>query len=208
MKTKNSQTILLTVASNRGIGFWTSICLGFSNFFGFKSYRYNLKLNAILKEITEKLEEKMENYPDYDFSDFRIVKENKLCYIGSVYGVLKPGREVVETEPEEELDEVETEIEETQPEPQPEPESVKVAEEVMPKKVSNDIIEKGNFVVFTSAFSYKDENGKSKNVKKGVYGEVVGRDSLGDYFDIECVTLQHETYIIKNVPKEYLRKLN
>lgn len=108
MRTK---TILLTSSANVGLGFWTSICLGFARFFGVKSKNYNKKLNTVIDLVKQDLKRQMEQYPNYTFSDFRIVKDGSLAYTASVIGVGEAPdvEEMVKTLNEEEIKPVEIE---------------------------------------------------------------------------------------------------
>ena len=91
--THNKKTILITASSNCGVGLWTSICVFFASIFGVESTNYTKKMNRVVDSVKRKMIEKMNKYPDYEFGDFRIVKEKGLVYSGSVIGVLKKEKE-------------------------------------------------------------------------------------------------------------------
>lgn len=86
----NNKTILLTAHEYIGLGIVTRICIFVAGFFGRKSKRYDNKRSKVLDNIKDDLLTQMEEYPDYVFSDFRIVREDNLNYIGTVIGVKKP----------------------------------------------------------------------------------------------------------------------
>lgn len=83
----NNTTILLTAHEYIGLGIITRICIFVAGFFGKKSKRYDYKRSLVLSNIKDDLLTQMEEYPDYVFSDFRIVREDNLNYIGTVMGV-------------------------------------------------------------------------------------------------------------------------
>lgn len=97
------ETILLTASENVGVGLWTSICIAFASIFGVKSRSFNRKLNRVMKRLKEDLYDQMDDYPGYDFSDFRIVRDGSLAYTASVIGVGIPS--LPENDDEEYLDE-------------------------------------------------------------------------------------------------------
>lgn len=79
--------ILLTAASNIGVGLLTSICIALVSIFGIESKNYTRKMDIALGAVKSKLEDMMSKLPDYDFRDFRVVKEGNLAYTGSVMGI-------------------------------------------------------------------------------------------------------------------------
>lgn len=87
---KNDQdVILITASAHLGLGFWTHICMSFADFFGKTSIRYETKLYKVMGLINLRLLTKMKSFPDYDFVDYRIVKDGKLSYVGSCMGIKK-----------------------------------------------------------------------------------------------------------------------
>ena len=79
----------VTACSNCGIGLWTSICVSFASILGVESKNYTKKLNKVLTAVREKLDEVAKANPQYDFRDFRVVKEGKVAYTGTMMGVKK-----------------------------------------------------------------------------------------------------------------------
>lgn len=93
MMTKDNQrTILLTAHEYIGLGIWTRVCIIVSSIFGMKSKSYDNKRTRVLESIKQDLYTQMADYEDYDFSDFRIVREDNLNYIGTVMGVRREGK--------------------------------------------------------------------------------------------------------------------
>ncbi len=80
---------LFTAASNNGVGLWTSICISFASIFGVESVNYTRKMNMVLTRVSSKLEEVMKEYPEFEYRDFRVIKEGNLAYTASVMGIRK-----------------------------------------------------------------------------------------------------------------------
>ena len=80
---------LFTASSNVGIGLWTSICVSFAAIFGVESTNYTKKLDIVLNRVRGKLEELMKEYPEFEYRDFRVVKEGNIAYTASVMGIRK-----------------------------------------------------------------------------------------------------------------------
>ncbi len=89
IKPNKKPIVLLTASSNCGTGLWTSICVFFASIFGVESKNYTKKMEKTTKRIKDSLLEQAIKYPDYEFEDFKIIKEGKLKYSGSLLGVLK-----------------------------------------------------------------------------------------------------------------------
>ena len=89
-KLPTKDLIILTASSNTGIGLWTSICVGCAAIFGVQSKKYKFKMNKILNEIKSDLESQMAQYKEYEFKDYRIIREKGLAYYGTVIGTRKP----------------------------------------------------------------------------------------------------------------------
>lgn len=89
MEKNKEKTILLTANANIGVGLWTSICVGFCAIFGRESLHYRQKVSTAINLVKNRLNKAMKDNPDYDFEDFRIVKEGKLSFVGTVLGTLK-----------------------------------------------------------------------------------------------------------------------
>ncbi len=82
--------ITLTSSYNRGLGLWTSLCVGFSNIFGCHCRAYDKKVKSIADKIKKDLESQMESYSSlYEFGDIRITSDRSLSFLGSVSGKLK-----------------------------------------------------------------------------------------------------------------------
>ena len=82
--------ITLTSSYNRGLGLWTSLCVGFSNIFGCHCKAYDKKVKSIASKIKKDLESQMESYSSlYEFGDIRITSDRSLSFLGSVTGKLK-----------------------------------------------------------------------------------------------------------------------
>ena len=95
MSESRENTIILTSAANVGVGLWTSICVVFAAIFGVESINFKRKQNIVMNKIKQDLANQMKMYPEYEFSDFRIVKEGNLSCYGTVVGIKKQ----VEEEP-------------------------------------------------------------------------------------------------------------
>ena len=89
METKKPRTILLSSSANMGTGLWTMICLFFCKIFGRESRNYRIKVNKAMNMVKNRLAMAMSEYPEYDFEDFRVVKEKDLSFIGTVLGTLR-----------------------------------------------------------------------------------------------------------------------
>ena len=81
--------VLLSASSNVGIGFLTSICVACASLVGVESKNYTKKMNKAAAMVKERLLKQMEKYPDFDFADFRIVRDGRLAYTGTVIGTKK-----------------------------------------------------------------------------------------------------------------------
>ena len=81
--------VLLSASANVGIGLWTSICVACASIFGVESKNYTKKMERASNAVKARLLKQMNNYPDFAFADFRIVKEGSLAYTGTVIGVRK-----------------------------------------------------------------------------------------------------------------------
>lgn len=83
----NGNVVLLSASANVGVGFFTgAICLPWSAFLGVECKNYTKKMERASNAVKERLLRQMSNYPDFKFSDFRIVKEGGLTYTGTVIG--------------------------------------------------------------------------------------------------------------------------
>ena len=80
---------LFTASSNNGVGLWTSICISCASIFGVESVNYTKKMDMVLARVSNKLEEVMKEYPEFEYRDFRVVKEGNLAYTASVMGIRK-----------------------------------------------------------------------------------------------------------------------
>ena len=87
--TSSKKVVLLTASSNVGMGLWTTICVYFAAIFGVESKNRTKKMNRAMNDVKRKLIDQMNQLPEYEFSDFRVVKEVGLVYTGSVIGKLK-----------------------------------------------------------------------------------------------------------------------
>ena len=87
--TAAKDVVLITASTNIGVGLWTSICVAFAGMMGVESKNYTKKMERAAAEVKRKLIEQMDELPDYEYSDFRLVKEKGLVYSGSVIGVKK-----------------------------------------------------------------------------------------------------------------------
>lgn len=85
----NGNTVLLSASANVGTGLWTSICVAFAAIFGVESKNFTRKMDRASKAVRIRLGKEMSKYPDFTFADFRIVKEGKLTYTGTVIGTKK-----------------------------------------------------------------------------------------------------------------------
>lgn len=85
----DGDVVLFTASSNNGVGLWTSICISFASIFGVESKNYTKKLNMTMNRVKNKLTQLMEQYPEFEYRDFRIVKEGNIAYTGSVMGIKK-----------------------------------------------------------------------------------------------------------------------
>ena len=85
----DKKTIILSATANRGIGFWTSICVAFGNFFGLGSFNYDRKVQDLIDDIKEDLLEQMARYKDYEFSDIKIASDRSLSFVATVMGIKK-----------------------------------------------------------------------------------------------------------------------
>ena len=83
---QNSNQIILYSSANTGVGLWTSICIVFASIFGVESKNYKKKMNKVIEAIKLDLHKQMSELKDYEFSDYRIVKEKGLAYYGTVIG--------------------------------------------------------------------------------------------------------------------------
>ncbi len=83
------KTVVFTAASNNGMGLWTSICAAFAAIFGVESKNVSKKCKRTLARVRKQLITMMEKHPEYEYSDFRIVKDGNVAYTGTVFGVLK-----------------------------------------------------------------------------------------------------------------------
>lgn len=81
--------VFVTACANCGIGLWTSICVSFAGIMGVESKNYTKKLNRVLTAVRRKLEEVAKANPEYEFRDFRVVKEGAVAYTGTMMGVKK-----------------------------------------------------------------------------------------------------------------------
>lgn len=87
---ENKNVILLSASSNSGTGFFTMLCVFFANIFGVESKNFKAKQERVIDNIKEGLSRQMAKYPNYQFEDFRIVKDGSLAYTGTVLGVRDP----------------------------------------------------------------------------------------------------------------------
>ena len=55
------ETIILSASANRGVGLWTSICMGFSAVFGFESKAVENKKDKVLEDAQDLLESQFDN---------------------------------------------------------------------------------------------------------------------------------------------------
>lgn len=83
------KTVVFTAASNNGMGLWTSICAAFAAIFGVESKNVSKKCKRTLARVRKQLITMMEKHPEYEYSDFRIIKDGNVAYTGTVFGVLK-----------------------------------------------------------------------------------------------------------------------
>ena len=83
------KVVLLTASSNNGMGLWTSICAAFAGIFGVESKNVSKKCKRTAARVRRQLTNMMQKHPEYEYSDFRIVKDGNVAYTGTVYGVLK-----------------------------------------------------------------------------------------------------------------------
>ena len=83
------EVVLFTASANIGIGLWTAICKGCAAMFGVESKNYTKKMNRAEQRVRFRLTRQMLAHPEYEYSDFRIVKDGNLAYSGSVIGKLK-----------------------------------------------------------------------------------------------------------------------
>lgn len=83
------KVVVFTASSNNGLGLWTSICQMFAAIFGVESKNVSKKCKRTAARVRRQLTNLMQKHPEYEYSDFRIVKDGNVAYTGTVYGVLK-----------------------------------------------------------------------------------------------------------------------
>lgn len=81
--------IALTKSICRGVGFWTSVCYAFANFFGTNCKRYRNKVNLIIADIKRDLLFQTKNYENYNFGEITIVSDRSLSFTGIITGFLR-----------------------------------------------------------------------------------------------------------------------
>ena len=86
---ENKNYIVLSASANVGIGLWTSICASFTRIFGVESKNLTKKMNRATAAARARLMQEMERYPDFEFSDFRVIKDGAIAYTASVMGIRK-----------------------------------------------------------------------------------------------------------------------
>ena len=86
---ENKNYIVLSASANVGIGLWTSICASFTRIFGVESKNLTKKMNRATAAARARLMQEMERYPEFEFSDFRIIKDGAIAYTASVMGIRK-----------------------------------------------------------------------------------------------------------------------
>ena len=185
------ETILLTASSNRGIGFWTSICFAFSRFFGCKCRSYNVKVNRAIEDVKKKLNKQMDDHPEYTYSDFRIVKENSISFLGSVLGTIKPEFKGIDV------------IDKKQQKPALQSNFVNETSSV---DVPSDKIIVGSEVEFINDYHFKRASGVPEIAYAGSKGTIqnVKSDTL---FDVSYINSSGKKLILASVDISYLKKI-
>ena len=69
---------VLTVSSNIGTGFWTSICVAFCSLLGRKSKNYQKKQDKVLNDANRQLMEQFNAIGGIEISDYRVTWGGKL----------------------------------------------------------------------------------------------------------------------------------